>query len=227
MIPSLIFIFFALANLTVAQTTIRRDGGTINLTHVALFNTATDSSTLEVRLSQADLLSANGKRISGAISHGVIVTIFEPKTGLFWWFHQGTAPNDDLTQVAARFANSHGFAITDREIISFSAVGRTLFTRTSTLKFRNHQNGIDAIELTLEQELPKMVLGARGSKQTPLPFSSSFFAYGSTRISPSGTLMTLRIRGVSQVPAGWKVDIANERDEVATVVLTPLLTLVK
>jgi hypothetical protein len=38
---------------------------------------------LEVHLTKSDLVSVRGKAVSDDMSYGVLVTVFEPDTGLF------------------------------------------------------------------------------------------------------------------------------------------------
>ena len=86
------------------QTVAKLGDHSLSVTNTTVF--ATGGRSLDIRLTTADLVSVHDKVVREDMSNGVLVTVFEPDTGLFWWSHQGTRANHDLHVQAVRFTEA-------------------------------------------------------------------------------------------------------------------------
>lgn len=156
---------------------------------------------------------------SGKIVDGSLISLYDPKSHIFWWMHQLSDGVADPTSVMKDFLETYTFSVYPDVIACFTASGRTLSARTSQAHVDSLDEGLDQARAALPGKLSEFMSGSfLWFKEIPLAYTvdRSFFR-GKNFGDP---VVELTVGSASRSDSGWEIRISNDKGESKTISLT-------
>jgi len=149
---------------------------------------------------------------SGGICNGLLISLFEPISGLTWWVYQLQNDITDIKNEKSKFIDNYRLSIAGNRIISFLISGGALWIRESALKLKSIEELTNVIDSEMRSRY--VCTGDNSFFREINLFQGLGYSYfGGNKTGGPG--IKLKIKSFKISDYGWEFSVINEDNNQA------------